>query len=231
MSLILSAISIADDTKEHSIVIDKIDGNVIYFKKPLNDNKPSSIKINLFEISFIGFLDSNEIQKPLLLISAIPCANCLQDRSIYLINTEGTILSQFVYPGKIIDQKQNQIVYESRAFYGNCLSTSKNHGNLKKFFPEVSENFVGDMYLVFQKDKIDRRKKHAQSILMATPGKNYTYETLSERQPASIQAVLKKVKSKDCFEIEGRNRRMLTKAVLDLKKQEDQEDDNDINDD
>ncbi|MBI3535619.1 MAG: hypothetical protein HY072_09085 [Deltaproteobacteria bacterium] len=226
----MSTISIANDTKEHAIVIDKIDGNVIYFKKPLNDNNTSSIKINLFEISFISFVNSSEIQKPLLLISAKPCANCLQDRSIYLINTEGTILSQFVYPGKIIDQKQNQVVYESRAFYGNCLSASNKHGNLKKFFPAVSENFTGDIYLVFQKDKIDRRKRHAQSILMATPGKNYTYETLSERQPASIQTVLKKVKSKDCFEIEGRNRRMLTKAVLDLKKQEDQED-NEDNDD
>ena len=46
-----------------------------------------------------------------------------------------------MYPGKIIDPKDGHLVYESRAFFGKCLS-----------------RLPGDAYVAFQKDWAEKKK-------------------------------------------------------------------------
>src|SRR5690242_10009961 len=71
-----------------SIAFDHLEENTIVFNHPANapdsqNQRPQkSLKTNLFDLSYLGTLKSNE-GEPYFLFSGRPCQNCLEDRSVF----------------------------------------------------------------------------------------------------------------------------------------------------
>lgn len=194
--------------------IDKIEQGTIYFKSTSGESlKP--LKTKLYDLQALGSLQSaSEKDPPYFLFKGRPCEDCLQDLGIYAFRADGQNPSTFVFPGRIVDGKTRGVVLESRSFYGHCLYKEKQ-----------------DVYLVFQKERVDRRSGLQSSVYIAQVGGTHLEERLIERHMPRIQDTMTLVKNKSCHEIPGRSRQMLRKP-LDLKPRHapsDDEDDDDAN--
>lgn len=193
---------------------DRVEGATVYFKSA-ETFKP--IKTDLFELKYLATLKNTEDKlPPYFFFSGKPCATCSQPVAIYAFKAgSAKPLSNFVYPGKILDPKTRALLFESRAFLGRCLYREKS-----------------DIYLSFQKDRVDRRRGMQQSVLVVEPGATHLDEKLLERGFPRLADTLKLVKSKQCKEIEGKSRLMLTKPLdLNPHRQKDDEDDDDDEED
>jgi len=190
--------------------VDRIEGGTLYFK----GESPKSITTRLHNLKVLGTLTPQAGGPTSILLTAMPCASCVEERAVYLLRTDGAHPSHFVFPGKILDPKTKEVLLDSKAFYGRCL-------------PEY-----GDIYLVLQKEKVDRRKGLQSSVFVAEPTPTHLKEKLmeKERRLPKLNSILARVKKKECFEIEGRNRLMLRKP-LDLTPRRGGEDDPDGADD
>lgn len=158
----------------------------------------------LFDVQSIGTL------REFSLVSAKPCKDCAHERALFLLPPKALTAARytlFVYPGKVTDPKNQQVVLESRAFYGRCLKTSDE-----------------GVYVVFQKERVDRRNGPQPSVFIATPsltnGSPLVEEKLLEgtgkrtqQRLPDLNYTLKRVKEKQCFEIPGRNRLALKKPL------------------
>ncbi|MFL5815669.1 MAG: hypothetical protein ACJ763_19020 [Bdellovibrionia bacterium] len=210
---------------EAPFVIDRAEGATLYFKstQPSNNagDAPKPFVLDaLSDIQPIGTLRGASGGNPYHLIRARPCKDCKQDPSIFIVQPGNPKLARFVEPGKILDNKSRATVMDSRAFYGHCLGSR-----------------AGDVYVVFQKEKVDRRKQPQQSVLVVEPqvdtiegGKSYDHlhETLLERNLPSITRTLHFVKSHVCKELDGRHRVMASRpADLNLKRQKATDNDDD----
>ena len=201
-----------------SIEFDHAEDSTLFFKGTQQESA-LPLKTSLHEIEYIGTLNAEPEKKvpATFLFRAKPCTNCLQDYGIYALKYTGGPLTSFVYPGKILENKSRAVVYESRAFFGKCVLHR------------------GDAYVVFQKEKVDKRPGMQSSVFIAEPGAEHMQEHLIESRIPRLQDTLKAVKLKLCHEIAGRSRLMLSKP-LDLKSrnpvdQDKEEDDSDSEDD
>jgi hypothetical protein len=195
------------------LIFDHMEEDTIFLKSPAQDSKLRSIKTNLYDLTYLGTLRPADKGLPYFLFSGKPCQNCLDDRAIFSVRPNGEKHNSFVFPGKIIDPKTKALVLESRAFFGKCLPRK------------------GDVYVVFQREKIDRRRFLQPSVFIAEAASDHLEEVLLERRLPSIRTTLQMVKKGSCREVQGRNRVMLS-IPLDLhpKNNSDNEDD-DENDD
>lgn len=197
---------------EDKVQFDHIEQNTIFYKSnPSKNEQIQSFKTNLFELKYLDTLNSRTGGLPYFLVSANPCANCSNEKAIYLIRPQSDSKpTAFVYPGKILDPKNRELLMESRSFYGECLPGRK------------------DIYLVFQKEKVDRRSRLQNSVYLAEPQKEYLSEKLIERRLPNIHSTLKLVKAKRCKEIDSRKRFMSNKFFnLQFPIAEDRDDDDD----
>lgn len=198
---------------------DHVEGSTLFF----TSGKP--IKTSLFEIKYLYlFSPTDETPYYWHLVIAQPCPNCTEERSIYLIRGDGNKTERFIYPGKIVDSKTKQILLDSRGFFGNCISAEDNPG-----------------YLVLQKETIEKKRRGRKvkvqetSAFQAIPFHDRIRENLSElRRSGHYQSrlsfALKKVKQKQCTEIEVRNRVSLNRP-LDLTPKHSLTDEDDADDD
>lgn len=192
--------------------VDRVDGNTVIFKAEAGAAQPvyTPLKTKLFDLKHLGVLHSEEGGKPFVLLMGRAGQNTAADeRQLYLIRADGQKFSQFIYPGKILEPKSRQVLYDSRGFYGKCLTGSNK-----------------EVYVAFQNERIDRRRHLQPSVFVAEIGKDFVVDKLIERRMPKLQATLKRVKAKACWEIEGRNRLMLRKMMnLDPRKEVVDEDD------
>lgn len=162
---------------------------------------PKPVKPGLFDLTYIGALSPSVESMPYFLFGGNPCKTCSAERALYLIRPSASSstpkITSFVQPGKIFDPKSRALVMESRAFYGHCLTS---HGD-----------DADDVYVVFQKERIDRRHSLQLSVFVADASGDFLRERLIERGMPSINRTLSLVRSKKCHEIEGRNRVMVLK--------------------
>ncbi len=195
-----------------SVELDRIEGGTLHFK----EGKPLTTPLR--DVQFLGALQTEASPgSPYLLVTAKPCQDCMEERSVYLLSRDGSHSFHFVHPGRIIDSKTRAVVLEARAFYGKCLAD------------------WDEVYVVYQKDTVDK-KKHGRrfksiepSIFVAEPSKDGIREKLSEirsigQLAAKQKFTLSRVKGKQCVEIAGRDRMMLNKP-LDLRPRRDTGDD------
>jgi hypothetical protein len=200
------------------IELDRVEEGTLYFKLRTPGSTPPSaslappnpLKSGLFELTSLGVLRPPKGQ-PFFLFTGKPCPTCMEEKAVYIIrpNPSEKPLA-FVYPGKIIDPKTRGILLDSRSFYGRCLP---HHG---------------DIYVTFQKEKVDRRNRLQASVLIAEAAQEHLTETLIERRLPQVKTALQYVKRKTCKEIPGRNRFMLAKPLdLHPKNVNDQDDDDD----
>jgi hypothetical protein len=209
------------------VAIDRVDGNTVYLKatgsptEGSTDPKPLVLD-GLSDLQPIGVMRAAQGGKPYVLVRAKPCKECKQEPAIFIAQVGGSKVSRFVEPGRILDYRNRSTLMESRAFYGHCLSSKS-----------------GDVYLVFQKEKVDRKRQPQQSVVVIEPiveaveggaMNDHLHETLIERHLPALSRTLHLVKGKVCREIESRNRVMASRPVdVSLKRQKatDQDDDDD----
>ncbi len=170
---------------------DRIEGSTLILKAVPGQATPSPIQTELYDLRYLGTLrppaDAPTVP-PYFLLTAKPCKTCALDSGIYAVRPGGRT-EPFVHPGKIIDPSSRSVALESRAFFGRCLYQSKN-----------------DLYVVFQKERVDRRAQMQPSVFVAEPGADHLQERLLERRLPRLQDTLKLVKAKQCQEIISRNR-------------------------
>ncbi|OFZ80826.1 MAG: hypothetical protein A2583_01585 [Bdellovibrionales bacterium RIFOXYD1_FULL_53_11] len=194
--------------------LERIENTTLYFKGGPPEIKPLDTKLQ--ELKFFAFLRTPDKKIWYALVSGRPCTDCIQEKHLYLIRSDRGKVTQLVYPGRILEPKTRQVVYDSRAFFGRCM-------------PPADE----EVYIVFQKERVDRRRSLQASVLVAMPGTDMIHEKLIERRLPNINHTLARVKRKQCWEIEGRNRLILAKP-LDLNPRrgmaDNDKDDDDEND-
>jgi hypothetical protein len=186
------------------ISLDRIEESTVFFKAPEGTPAPAPLKTKIFDLSYIGQL-TPQGGLPYFLVSGKPCSDCMDDKTIYALRPNSEKPNSFVYPGKILDPKTRALLFESRAFFGKCM------------------NSKGDVYMVFQRERVDRKHALQSSVYIAEAGRDSLLENLMERRMPSINATLKLVRKKTCQEISGRNRLMLSKP-LDLNPRNHDED-------
>ena len=179
------------------IEIDSIENGIVRLRIPSGMSAPSSIKTDLHDLKYLGTLKPEE-GLPYFLFIGKPCENCAGDSAVYLLRPGQGKTTSFVYPGRILDSKTKNLLLESRAFFGRCLAG------------------YGDAYVVFQKERVDRRRSLQTSVYIASVGKDRIIEKLIERRLPSINQALTFVKRKQCREIDGRYR-VMVRRPLDLR--------------
>jgi hypothetical protein len=112
-----------------------------------------------------------------------------------MVRVDGGRSTHFVYPGRILDPKTRATLLESRAFFGRCLAGR------------------GELYAVFQRERVDRRRSLQSSLFVAEPAADLIHEELIERRLPRLSFTLKRVRAKQCVEIDGRSRMMLSKPL------------------
>ena len=195
------------------VTFDRVEDQTLFFKTPEGTPSVAPLKTKIFDLSYLGELRPSQ-GAPYFLLSGRPCDDCLDDKTVYAFRPGIQYGIQkpnaFVYPGKILDPKSRALLFESRAFFGKCL-TGKN-----------------DVYVLFQKEKVDKRPRLQTSVFFAEAKMDSLSENLLERKLPNIQNTLRLVKKKSCKEISGRNRLMLAKPLdLTPKNHDNEADDRD----
>lgn len=175
--------------KKPTIAFDQAIEGTIFFKAPPGEKAPKPMKTSLFDVVYLGELHSKASDVPYFVVTAKGCRDCSDDRTIYVIRPTGGTYP-FVYPGKTLDPKTHAPLLVSEAFYGKCLL---NHG---------------DVLVIYQKERVDRRKGLQGSVLIAEPGDDFLDEKLIERHLPNINQTYRLVKKGICKSIPGRNRYM-----------------------
>ncbi|MBS1646423.1 MAG: hypothetical protein JST67_03680 [Bacteroidetes bacterium] len=119
-SSIDSSISTTTEDSLNEWEIAKIEGKTLVF------NNGRSFETSLFDLKYVGYLKTkNKI--PYFILSGRSCKNCDENISIYIWSpSDGAMKAngqqfRYSYPGKEEDYLTNELVYENRMFYGNCL--------------------------------------------------------------------------------------------------------------
>ena len=123
-------------TNDSSSTASKIDSNIIALNnewevtkiqdKTLQFSNGKSFKTSLFDLKYIGQLKTRK-KAPYLILSGRNCKDCDENISIYIWSPDdgemklGDQQPRYSYPGKEEDYLTNELVYENRMFYGNCL--------------------------------------------------------------------------------------------------------------
>jgi len=171
-------------TESPTFEVTKIEDQTIHFSNELN-----SLDTKLHRIKVLGIAEQNS-KIPTILLEASPCKECENEKSIYFIKADGSKIAQYVYPGKIRNDRTKNLEYTSNAYFGECLKETE------------------QIYVVFQKEKIDRRSKLQSSVLVAKPNQHGIAEELIvnwRRRPAEYY-VKNRVKKGKCQEIAGLDR-------------------------
>jgi hypothetical protein len=210
------------------IDFDHAEGGVIHFKpSALNaegspEPSPSTpvpppVKTGLFDLKYLGPLKTSggtQEDPAYFLFMGRPCENCPNDASIYAVRSNGGPTTGYVQPGKIFDHRSRALIMESRGFFGRCLRSRKE-----------------PVYIVFQKERIDRRRQPQTSVLIAEPGSDHMQERLIERHLPRVQDTLALVKAKACHEVEGRSRVMSSRPLdVNLRRKAQEEDEDETED-
>jgi hypothetical protein len=200
-----------------TISVDHVDKQTIFFS---GNSAPKPLKTELHDLTFISSLSPDDGSMPYFLFSANPCADCNQERALYLIRPlPAPQITTFVYPGHVLDGKSHQLILDSRGFYGHCVSA-----------PDHS-----DQYVVFQRENVDRRHRGLNSVFVAQASNDYLRERLIDRGMPRLQKTLQLVKQHRCKEIAGRSRIMPIKprglSWRNLKQQQGDDDDDDTDSD
>lgn len=102
-----------------------VKGQVIYFRNKEN------LKTHLSDLKYIGQLTADN-KAPYLILSGKSCNNCDENISIYIHSPDdGEMKSygkqtRYTYPGRELDFASNELVFESKMYYGDCLKDYPN---------------------------------------------------------------------------------------------------------
>jgi hypothetical protein len=180
------------------VEVSRVEGSTIYF----NQGQLTPLKTSFFDLELLGVLRHPQQRLPYLLLSGASCRNCAVAKMLVLLRADGKFPLTLVYPGRIRDRKNSQTVFEGRAFYGECIAGK------------------APVYVMYQKERVDRRKFLQQSAFVAEVEEHGIDERLIVRHMPSLTQVLKGVKKKRCFEIAGFERQSVKFSIQKVKPEE-----------
>lgn len=183
-------------------------GTITFSGLPQRMAHLSKLKTKLHDLDYLGKLTPSEGNLPYFVFTGKPCASCKDEKNVYLIRPGMKKPDAFVYPGRITDPKaRGELLFEARAFFGKCHPGSQS-----------------EVYLVHQREKVDRRRGLQASVFIAEPQDTYIKEDLREKSLPRLKDIQARVKAKSCKEIAGWTRPMLAKP-LHLKPRHEASDD------
>lgn len=186
--------------------VEKIENGNVHFLTPEGASPIKPLETRLHDVKYIGILPAPEGGASYLLLSGLPCAGCEDRRNLHLIQGYDKVHATFVHPGKVTDRKTRALLYDGRAFFGECLKNGEN------------------VYIAFQAEKVDRRRYLQHSVFVATVGKDRIYEKLhTARSRPNQRHVLARVKRKLCTEIPGERRLSVAYVLPSVKPEEEDE--------
>ncbi len=192
------------------IPLERIENDVVFFKAPSpnpssaatpSPTLPASFKTGLYDLKPLGLLSTQGSSALYLVASGKKCQDCPFEKGVHIFSLQTPANSRpstsLVHPGKVIDSKTGALLLESRSFFGSCLPGK------------------GDVYVTFQREKVDRRSRLQLSVLLIETAPDGLREKLLERGLPRLDTVLRQIKRKSCTEIGGRNRHSIsTKTAL-----------------
>jgi hypothetical protein len=140
----------------------------------------SRFRTSLYELKVIGQLPTAE-ELPYFILSGRGCYECDAIPSIYIHSpSDGPMKNEskqprFPYPGRLRDNERDQLVYESRMFYGSCLPNHPNAvvwferglGDDNKWHDGIQVAAVKDDQLVRTETEINLRKSLTPNLQFA----------------------------------------------------------------
>jgi len=180
--------------------IERIENTKVYFI-PTGTHTPPPLETHLYHLKPMGKIQAaSQHSLPHIIFSGQTCADCNEDPSLYVFQPDHNKPTVLSYPGRILDPHSRATLSESRGFYGRCLGR---------------EN---DVLIFFQREKVDRKSRLQSSVLIVEAEDQQLSESLIEKKLPSLQGVLKRVKQKSCFEIQGRQR-LISPHKIDISPQ------------
>ena len=168
-----------------------IENGAVRFTVPDGVLAPTPLKLSTLgikESQLVGALDSGEKSPPYLILTGSSQSSA--EKALFLVRADGLIKPQRVtYPGRLLDPKTRELVYESRVFYGRCLMNQKY-----------------DALVAYQCEHMDRKRGLQSSVYIAEAALAMLDERLLERSLPSLKMIQMRIKSKQCIEISGRHR-------------------------
>ena len=159
------------------------DGSEVFFSHPV-----SPLKVKAFQLKNLGVLRSEKAATPYFLFKGKECSDCKDANRLYLSRADGNYHTQFTFPGTVKHKKSGRTLFIGRAFFGKCVWRR------------------GEVFVVFQKEKVDRRRYLQHSVFIAELKNDKVQESILVRRRPRLKDTLKRVRRKTCTEIKGTNR-------------------------
>ncbi len=157
-----------------------IEEGKIFFTAPTGAAEPAPVKTSIANATFHGMMRTSDDSVPYLVLTGLPCAGCERQAAVYLIRGDGGVVERFVHPGQVTDARKGRLVYESSAYFGQCLRDKK------------------PVYVAFQREKADRRRFMQLSVLRVDIGTERLEEKLLVRRLPSESLAKAAVRKKIC---------------------------------
>jgi len=166
-----------------------VQDSTIRFQQPPGRDAVAPLTLTpLKDLELINWLKPSVDAAPYLLIAAN--SSQIAEKSLFLVRADGKGKPQRVtFPGKLLDPKTREVVYESRVFYGRCL-------------PGLEH----DALVAYQRERMDRKHGLQSSLYVAEASPTMLAEKLIEKRPPQISTIQLRVKMRQCTEIVGKNR-------------------------
>ncbi|MBU6375263.1 MAG: hypothetical protein KGQ59_04655 [Bdellovibrionales bacterium] len=165
-------------------------GSTIQFQSTAaNTTIPQPLNLTpLKDLTVISWLKPSGDATPYLLLSGSSPED--NERSLFIVRADGKLKPQrLTFPGKLLDPKTRETVHESRAFFGRCLASQEH-----------------DALVLYQRDRLDRRRGMHSSVYVAEAAPDLLSERVIERRLPSMKTVQQRIKIRQCTEISGKNR-------------------------
>ncbi len=194
------------------VALDKAEKGKILFKRTDSGDNLPMLETTLNGVEFLGPLYPKEGGMPYVLLSALECEGCAQ-RFLYMFRVGSTAKQEplrLIFPGRVRDKQTGGTVYEGRAFYGKCVPNK------------------GDAFVVYQSDKIKKRRGLQSSVFIAEVQDSGIEEHVITRRHPRLDTILGQVRRKQCAEIKGVDRdtqkfKWPTKPNLEIEKPDEPE--------
>ncbi len=181
-------LEVQNDPQSYSI--EKIDAGLVRFFNPKHELTTHFHQLK--PVARVDFGKNKTKLLPYFLFEAHPCdvsqKECEEPKQLFLTRADGRFKTVFVYPGQVRHHRTKGLLFKSRAFIGRCLSQQK------------------PVFIVFQREKLDRRRWLRRSVFVAEIEPNQIREKLMIRNRPKLSSVLNQVKRNRCEEVPGFDR-------------------------
>jgi hypothetical protein len=156
-----------------------------------------TLKTGLFDLQVLGTLSSSDSDAPpYFILKAKACEDCFEEFQLFAIRADGKARHSFIFPGKIELRDSQEVSFEGRGFFGDCLEK-------------------GPALVLFQKERLPRRTQLQESVFIGILNqKNLFSEELRQKNLPSLRSITQRVHSGTCQEITGYDRTTAPRSVV-----------------